>query len=89
MIGKILGGRYEIISRLGRGAFGTTFLAVDRHLPDNDQCVVKQLKPQATDPLTLQVARPLFDNEAKALNRLGTHAQIPRLLAHFEEEQEF
>jgi len=35
------------------------------------------------------MARLLFENEAKVLSRLGTHAQIPRLLAHFEEDREF
>jgi len=34
------------------------------------------------------MARLLFENEAKVLSRLGTH-QIPRLLAHFEEDQQF
>ncbi|MFB2936185.1 hypothetical protein ACE1B6_13105 [Aerosakkonemataceae cyanobacterium BLCC-F154] len=41
MLGKILGGRYQIIRHLGGGGFGTTFVAVDRHLPGNPQCVVK------------------------------------------------
>ena len=89
MIGKILGGRYKIITKLGQGNFSTTFLAVDMQLPNNPQCVVKHLLPQTTDPLILEMARILFDNEAKVLNRLGTHDQIPRLLAHFEEDQEF
>lgn len=89
MIGKILGGRYQITTRLGQGNFSTTFLAVDMQLPNNPQCVVKHLLPQTTDPLILEMARILFDNEAKVLNRLGTHDQIPRLLAHFEEDQEF
>jgi len=35
------------------------------------------------------MARLLFENEAKVLSRLGTHDQIPRLLAHFEEDQQF
>ncbi|MDJ0798926.1 MAG: protein kinase [Calothrix sp. MO_167.B12] len=89
MIGKILDGRYEIIRKLGQGAFGTTYLAIDRKLPDKDQCVVKHFSPQSTDSNTLSHARRLFETEAKVLNRLGNHNQIPRLLAHFEEEQQF
>jgi len=88
-IGQTIGGRYKIISQLGQGGFGRTFVAQDQHLPDQHQCVVKQLKPQATDPLTLQIARRLFDTEAKVLYQLGTHEQIPRLFAFFEENQEF
>ncbi|NEP56880.1 MAG: tetratricopeptide repeat protein [Symploca sp. SIO2G7] len=87
--GQTIGGRYKIISQLGQGGFGRTFIAVDQHLPDQQQCVVKQLKPQATDPSTLQIARRLFDTEAKVLYQLGIHEQIPRLFAFFEENQEF
>lgn len=89
MIGKILDGRYEIVSKLGGGAFGTTYLAIDRKLPDKDRCVVKHFSSQTPDPNTLYHARRLFETEAKVLNRLGNHDRIPRLLAHFEENQEF
>lgn len=86
---KPLGGRYKVISQLGAGGFGQTFLAEDLHLPGNPQCVVKQLKPQVTDASSLQTARRLFDIEAKVLYQLGDHDQIPRLLAHFEDNSEF
>jgi serine/threonine protein kinase/Flp pilus assembly protein TadD len=86
---KLLGGRYKIINQLGAGGFGQTFLAQDLHLPGHPQCVVKQLKPQVSDAKSLQTARRLFDVEAKVLYQLGNHDQIPRLLAHFEDNQEF
>jgi serine/threonine protein kinase len=86
---KPLGGRYKVISELGKGGFGQTFLAQDLHMPDHPQCVVKQLKPQQSDAETLQMARRLFDMEARVLYKVGNHDQIPRLLAHFEENQEF
>jgi eukaryotic-like serine/threonine-protein kinase len=84
-----LGGRYKIINHLGEGGFGQTFLAEDLHLPGHPRCVVKQLKPQVTDAESLQTARRLFDMEANVLYKLGNHEQIPRLLAHFEDGQEF
>lgn len=77
------------MSALGGGGFGQTYLAQDKYLPGNPLCVVKQLKPLATDPQTLQTARRLFDTEAKVLYQLGNHNQIPRLFAYFEENQEF
>lgn len=89
MRGTILGGRYNIINTLGSGGFGTTFLAQDRHLPGTPLCALKQLKPVATDPATLQIARRLFDTEAKVLHELGCHESIPKLFAYFEENQEF
>jgi|GEM_PF-363399 len=89
MLGKILGGRYQIIRHLGGGGFGQTYLASDLHLPGKPQCVVKQLKPRMTDPEALHAARRLFDSEAEALYALGNHEQIPRLFAHFGEGQDF
>ncbi|MGB7441020.1 MAG: tetratricopeptide repeat protein [Coleofasciculaceae cyanobacterium] len=86
---KPLGGRYKIIKQLAAGGFGQTFLAEDMHLPGDPRCVVKQLKPQVSDDESLQTARRLFDTEARVLYQLGNHDQIPRLLAHFEENQEF
>ncbi len=86
---KPLGGRYKIISQLGEGGFGQTFLAEDLHLPGQPRCVVKQLKPQVSDAESLQTARRLFNTEAQVLSQLGSHDQIPRLLAHFEQNQEF
>ncbi|HLO87344.1 MAG TPA: serine/threonine-protein kinase [Nostocaceae cyanobacterium] len=88
MLGQLLDGRYKIIRVLGAGGFGQTFIAEDTKLY-NSQCVVKQLKPMSTDTNTLQVARRLFEAEAQLLHKLGTHDQIPQLLAHFEENQEF
>jgi len=84
-----LGGRYKIISKLGAGGFGQTFLAEDLHLPGYPICVVKQLKAQTKDDDSLAMARRLFDTEATVLYQLGDHDQIPRLLAHFESDGEF
>lgn len=90
MLPKIIGGRYELLKKIGGGAFGQTYLAEDSQLPGNPECIVKQLKPQITDPETLQIARRLFNSEAQVLHSLGSrHPQIPTLYAYFEEDQEF
>jgi tetratricopeptide (TPR) repeat protein/predicted Ser/Thr protein kinase len=89
MLGNTLVGRYQIISNLGGGGFGETFVAYDTQLPGSPQCVVKKLKLQASDPVTLETARRLFDTEAQVLYKLGTHDRIPQLLAYFEENAEF
>ncbi|KAM3102350.1 protein kinase domain-containing protein [Phormidesmis sp. 146-12] len=86
---KPLGGRYKVVQQLGMGGFSQTFIAEDLHLPNCPRCVIKQLKPHFETEQDLQTARRLFDTEAKVLYLLGNHDQIPRLLAHFEEDHKF
>lgn len=84
MLDTILNSRYHIIKKLGGGAFGETFLACDRWL-DDETCVVKQLKPDTMSPVTVR----LFKREARFLTKLGAHNQIPQLLAHFQEDDNY
>jgi serine/threonine-protein kinase len=89
MIGKLLGGRYQVVRILGIGGFGQTYAAEDTHRPGSPKCVVKHLKPASSNSNFLESARRLFQSEAETLEKLGNHDQIPRLLAYFEEDQEF
>lgn len=89
MQGQVVGGRYKVIQFLGKGGFAETYLAEDMQMLSSPECVVKKLIPHAFDPRTLQAARELFNQEAHELSQLGSHDQIPRLLAHFEENGEF
>ncbi|KOP28260.1 serine/threonine protein kinase [Hapalosiphon sp. MRB220] len=90
MSGHKLRGRYQIVQQLGSGGgFGATYIACDTDRPGNPKCLVKQLKPRINDPNTLHIAQRLFKQEAEIQEELGNHDQIPRLLAYFEENQEF
>ncbi|NET00341.1 MAG: serine/threonine protein kinase [Sphaerospermopsis sp. SIO1G1] len=81
----ILRGRYIPTQFLGKGGFGTAFLAIDRDTPKMRQCVVKQFQP--SENLTaeaLETARILFTREAGVLEEIGDeHKQIPDLYAFF------
>lgn len=43
-IGQLLDGRYKIISVLGEGEFGTTFLATDEQRAGNTKCAIERIK---------------------------------------------
>ncbi|MFM2064298.1 MAG: hypothetical protein RLZZ507_3969 [Cyanobacteriota bacterium] len=89
MIGKLLDHRYQVIRILATGGFGQTYIAEDTRRPGNPICVVKHLKPVNTDQKIFETAKRLFNSEAETLEKLGNHDQIPRLLAYFDENQEF
>jgi WD40 repeat protein/tRNA A-37 threonylcarbamoyl transferase component Bud32 len=77
--------RYRIIQPLGGGGFGRTFLAEDEDKL-NEQCVVKQLAPQVQGTSALHKATELFQEEARRLQQLGEHRQIPTLYAYFRHD---
>jgi serine/threonine protein kinase, bacterial len=89
MIGQLLAGRYRVLQVLGAGGFGQTYITEDLHLPGQPKCVLKHLRPATNRPDVLTLARQLFQKEAETLQQLGNHDRIPRLLAYFEENQEF
>lgn len=73
---------YKIIKPLGAGRWGKTYLAEDVDQL-NTPCIVKQLtlKTFGASPNAVQ----LFREEAKQLQTLGHHSQLPDLLAYFQE----
>ncbi|NJN24017.1 MAG: serine/threonine protein kinase [Acaryochloridaceae cyanobacterium RL_2_7] len=89
MLDSILSSRYKILQRLGGGSFGQTYLALDTQRPHSPKCVVKHLMPLKNDPEFMTTARDLFQREAETLEKLGSHDQVPRLLAYFEVNEEF
>lgn len=78
--------RYRAIQRIGEGAFGRTFLAVDEDRL-NSHCAIKQFWPHFHEFGELQKATELFKQEARRLHDLGEHPQIPTLFASFEQER--
>lgn len=81
--------RYRPIQPIGQGGFGRTFLAVDEDIPSKPHCVVKQLHMENSTVEIFRKAKELFQQEAVRLDELGNHPQIPTLLAHFEQDQQF
>ncbi|MEL6813542.1 MAG: serine/threonine-protein kinase [Cyanobacteria bacterium J06598_3] len=86
--------RFEIIRRLGRGGFSTTYLAQDIATTHPLPCVIKHLKKKiaANTPKTaleLERINRRFHREARMMARLGRNAQLPRLLDHFTDSDQF
>jgi serine/threonine protein kinase len=80
--------RYRAIAAIGQGGFGRTFLAIDEDRPSQPRCVIKQFFPAAGDRNQKKAAE-LFAQEARRLEELGNHAQIPTLLAYFSQQQQY
>jgi serine/threonine-protein kinase len=78
-IGQVIENRYRIVSHLGQGGFGRTFLAEDINR-SNHNCVLKAFAPQNQQPEQLQKAKELFEREARVLHQLQ-HPQIPAFQA--------
>lgn len=74
--------RYRAIELIGEGGFSRTFLAVDE---TESAYVLKQLWTKNLTTEDSKQATALFQQEARRLEELGHHPQIPTLLAHFEE----
>ncbi|MGK7917862.1 MAG: tetratricopeptide repeat protein [Prochloraceae cyanobacterium] len=85
LLKKRLRNRYKIVKPIARGGFGKTYLAQDTD-KFNELCLVKQLAFQLEETRAINKTRNLFEQEAKQLQSLGEHPQIPTLLAYFEED---
>jgi WD40 repeat protein len=82
---ELLRYRYRVLRVLSNeGGFGRTYLAEDIDKL-RELCVIKQLAPKADSSWALKKAIELFKQEAQRLQQLGEHAQIPTLVAYFEE----
>lgn len=87
LLGQLLHERYQIIQVLSSGAFGQTYLAQDIAQENKPKCVVKHHRLLYNYPDLLKTSRRILLTEAEHLKTLGSHDQIPQLLACFEENK--
>lgn len=84
---KLLDNRYQIINKLGETNLSITFEGKDTK-NFNRPCLIKQLKSSHNLQLQKQLEQR-FQQEAKVLERLGKHPQIPDLYGYFSENNQF
>ncbi len=87
--GLLIRNRYRPFKKIGQGGFGATFLVRDQDLPSKPWRVIKQLRPVENSPQVAALSLELFNREAEVLEKLGEHSQIPKLYAHFEENEKY
>ena len=85
--GTILQNRYRVLSILGQGGFGRTYLAEDQGR-FNELCALKELLPPQDNAYALEKSKELFQREAQILYQIQ-HPQIPQFRATFEQDQRF
>jgi serine/threonine protein kinase len=79
--GPLIGGRFRLGTKLGKGSQGELFLALDEKAKgaEDREVVVKRLTPRGT-----WKSFELFERESKVLSQLR-HAGVPRYFATIEE----
>ncbi|PSB07908.1 serine/threonine protein kinase, partial [filamentous cyanobacterium Phorm 46] len=84
-IGTLLQNRYRLLSILGQGGFGRTYLVEDLGR-FQERCALKELIPVQSGAYILEKSKELFEREAAILYKIA-HPQIPQFRAIFEENQ--
>lgn len=83
-VGTVLQNRYRILSLLGQGGFGRTYLAEDLGR-FQERCALKEFAPSQSDANFSDKAKELFQREAAILYQIQ-HPQIPQFRATFEQD---
>ncbi len=82
--GFVLKGRYAVLSTIGQGGMGRTYLAQDLER-FNETCVLKEFIPPQDSQEVTEKAKELFRREAAVLYQIR-HPQVPEFRATFESE---
>ncbi len=82
--GFVLKGRYAVLSTIGQGGMGRTYLAQDLER-FNETCVLKEFIPPQDSQEVTEKAKELFRREASVLYQIR-HPQVPEFRATFESE---
>lgn len=83
IIGSIIQGRYQVLSKVKGGALSRTYLVQDMSQPNEPKCILKHYPYNKEIPRLYKTNMRLFLKEAKHLQVLSVHPRIPRLIDYF------
>ena len=92
IVGTTLRNRYQIIELLSpdvQGGQGKVYFVKDVTAQIEKIYILKQFIPDYNDEFLLEVGTRLFTQEAKILQKLGSHSQIPQILDYFTDNNQF
>jgi serine/threonine-protein kinase len=85
----LLNGRYQVLKVLSASQASQTYLAKDTHTTAHSQCIIQQFPFIGSVSSSWPAVEEKFVQMAKRLETLAAHAQIPQLLAYFEDHHSF
>ena len=81
----LLGGRYQLESRIGQGGMGAVYRASDTRF-NNRSVAIKEMSRAGLTPTRIQEAEDAFERESRLLADL-VHPNLPRIYDYFTEEE--
>ena len=81
----LLGGRYQLESRIGQGGMGAVYKASDTRF-NNRSVAIKEMSRAGLTPSRIQEAEDAFERESQLLADL-VHPNLPRIYDYFTEEE--
>jgi eukaryotic-like serine/threonine-protein kinase len=86
MFNDILHIHYKIVKVLGLGRSGITYLAQDIDTIDSPFYVVKEIQHPSQSGSIPSLVEAFFESQGLIAHRVGTHPQIPSIIAKFTED---
>lgn len=81
--GKIIDGKYEILTKIGQGGMSTVYLAMDKRL--NKQWAIKEIRKEKYNSNNAIVVKSILA-EAQLMKKLD-HAALPRIVDIIEDNE--
>ena len=85
---QLLNNRYQTTKKLHETKFSITFEGKDIKTATHRPCLIKQLKTYSQNTKLQQELEARFQQEAKTLEKLGNHSQIPNSYAYLSENNQ-